>query len=61
MEPPETDEPSWPTHCSACGTELAHATIDFDESNPHRAELVPGEMAQVDYCPNEACPRYRQT
>jgi hypothetical protein len=50
------DEPTWPTHCETCGTELAHGTIDFDEDNEKRAELNPGEMVAVDYCPNPACP-----
>ncbi len=51
-----TDEQTWPTHCPTCGTELAHGTIDFDESNEKRAELNPGEMVVVDYCPNPDCP-----
>jgi len=51
-----TDEQTWPTHCPTCGAELAHGTIDFDESNEKRAELNPGEMIVVDYCPNPDCP-----
>ena len=50
------DEQDWPTHCPVCGTELASATIDLDKSNRDRAELQPGEMVAVDYCPNPACP-----
>ena len=34
----------------------AHGTIDFDDSNENRAELNPGEMVAVDYCPNPDCP-----
>ena len=47
---------TWPTHCPACGTELALAVIDFDQANENRAEFNPGEMAAVDYCPNPDCP-----
>jgi hypothetical protein len=50
------DEREWPTHCPVCGTELASATIDLDETNEDRAELQPGEMVAVDYCPNPDCP-----
>jgi hypothetical protein len=50
------DDQTWPTHCETCGTELAHGTIDFDEDNEKRAELNPGEMVAVDYCPNPTCP-----
>jgi hypothetical protein len=50
------DAAEWPTHCPSCGTELASAVIDFDQSNENRAELVAGEMAAVDYCPNPDCP-----
>jgi hypothetical protein len=46
----------WPTTCPVCGTELRSAVIDFDESNENRAELQPGEMVAVDYCPNPDCP-----
>ncbi len=46
----------WPTHCPACGTELTSAVIDFDQTNENRAELNPGEMVAVDYCPNPDCP-----
>ncbi len=49
------DDQDWPTHCPACGTELAQATIDMDTSNPARAELQPGEMVAVDFCPNPDC------
>jgi hypothetical protein len=59
MEQP-TDEKPWPTECPECGTELAHATVDFDETNRDRAELQPGEMAVVDYCPNPDCPTNRE-
>jgi hypothetical protein len=45
-----------PTTCPLCGTELETATIDFDQTNEPRAELNPGEMAQVDFCPNPDCP-----
>jgi hypothetical protein len=51
-----TDERTWPTHCGTCGTELAHGTVDFDQANENRAELNPGEMVTVDYCPNPDCP-----
>ena len=50
------DEQKWPTHCEFCGTELAHGVIDFDKTNENRAELNPGEMVAVDYCPNPDCP-----
>ncbi|HSJ20320.1 MAG TPA: hypothetical protein VK964_07080 [Nocardioidaceae bacterium] len=46
----------WPTHCPACGTELAQATIDLDDAGRDRAELRPGEMVVTDYCPNPECP-----
>lgn len=49
--------------CPHCGTELATATIDFEQTpdvteamDHERAELQPGEMAQVAYCPNPDCP-----
>ena len=45
-----------PTTCPLCGTELESATIDFDPANEPRAELNPGEMARVDFCPNPDCP-----
>jgi len=45
-----------PTHCPLCGTEMETATIDFDQTNEPRAELNPGEMAQVAFCPNPDCP-----
>lgn len=51
------DEKNWPSTCPECGTELQHAVIDFDKSNQDRAELNPGEMAAVDFCPNPDCPR----
>ena len=50
----------WPTHCPACGTELSTAVIDLDETNEKRAELNPGEMVAVDYCPNPDCPLKQQ-
>lgn len=55
-EPTSDDQAAWPTHCPECGTELSSAVIDFDEGNEPRAELNPGEMAKVDYCPNPTCP-----
>lgn len=51
-----SEETTWPTHCPECGTELQHAVIDFDPSNRDAPELRPGEMAAVDFCPNQACP-----
>jgi hypothetical protein len=45
-----------PTTCPLCGSELETATIDFDPTNEPRAELNPGEMARVDFCPNPDCP-----
>ena len=51
------DEKNWPRTCPECGTELQSAVIDFDKSNADRAELNPGEMAAVDFCPNPDCPR----
>ncbi|MEO7352624.1 MAG: hypothetical protein ABIR34_05600 [Marmoricola sp.] len=56
MDQPTVDEKDWPTTCPECGTTLQHAVIDFDETNQNRAELNPGEMAAVDYCPNPECP-----
>jgi hypothetical protein len=53
-------ETQWPTRCPVCGTELSTATIDFDETNRDRAELQPGEMVEVDYCPNPDCPSKRE-
>lgn len=50
------DAQEWPTHCPSCGTELTSAVIDFDQTNETRAELNPGEMVAVDYCPNPTCP-----
>jgi hypothetical protein len=44
------------TTCPLCGSELESATIDFDPTNEPRAELHPGEMARVDFCPNPDCP-----
>ena len=51
------------TTCPHCGTQLATATIDFQQTpdvtesvDQERAELQPGEMAQVAYCPNPDCP-----
>lgn len=60
MSNQEADEQKWPTHCELCGTELAHGVIDFDKSNQNRAELQPGEMVAVDYCPNPDCPGKRE-
>jgi hypothetical protein len=54
------DRDEWPTRCPACGTQLVSAVIDFDEANEKRAELNPGEMAAVDYCPNPDCPLKRE-
>lgn len=45
-----------PATCPLCGTEMETATIDFDPANEPRAELVPGEMARVAFCPNPDCP-----
>ena len=55
-DPGVVQEPEWPTHCPLCGTELSSAVIDFDRTNENRAELQPGEMVAVDYCPNPQCP-----
>ncbi len=49
-------ENEWPTHCPSCGAQLESAVIDFDPANEKRAELNPGEMVAVDYCPNPDCP-----
>jgi hypothetical protein len=51
-------EQTWPRTCSACGTDLATAVVDFDKTNADRPELRPGEMAAVDYCPNPDCPTH---
>ena len=56
MTDDSSDQQPWPTHCEFCGTKLAHGVIDFDETNEKRAELNPGEMVAVDYCPNPNCP-----
>jgi hypothetical protein len=53
---PPAEAEQWPTHCPTCGTRLTSAVIDFDKSNDDRAELQPGEMVAVDYCPNPDCP-----
>jgi NAD-dependent DNA ligase len=45
-----------PRTCPHCGTELESATIDFNTTNEPRAELNPGEMARVAFCPNPDCP-----
>ncbi|MGY2873560.1 NAD-dependent DNA ligase [Marmoricola sp. URHA0025 HA25] len=45
-----------PEACPYCGTPMQTATLDFDSSNEPRAELNPGEMAQVAFCPNPDCP-----
>jgi hypothetical protein len=50
-----------PEVCPLCGTAMETATIDFDEANEPRAELNPGEMAQVAFCPNPDCPGKRAT
>jgi hypothetical protein len=50
------EETEWPTRCPVCGTELSSAVIDLDPTNENRAELQPGEMVAVDYCPNPDCP-----
>jgi hypothetical protein len=56
-EPAGTEpEQQWERRCSACGTGLAQAVVDLDKSNADRPELRPGEMVQVDYCPNPDCP-----
>ena len=55
-DPGAAAEPEWPTHCPVCGTALSSAVIDFDKTNADRAEMQPGEMAAVDYCPNSDCP-----
>ena len=49
-------EQDWPRHCPACGSELATATVDMDQTNADRPEMRPGEMAAVDFCPNPDCP-----
>lgn len=49
-----------PTACPHCGTDLESATIDFDPANDTRAQLNPGEMAKVDFCPNPECPSNAQ-
>lgn len=53
------DKGEWPVRCPACGTGMASAVIDFDPDNDTRAELNPGEMVAVDYCPNPECPLKR--
>ncbi len=52
-------DPTWPTHCPTCGTELKQAVIDFDKTNADRPEFVAGEMAAVDFCPNPECPTHQ--
>ena len=52
----QTPDQNWPSHCPECGTAMATAVLDMDKSNADRPELRPGEMADVDYCPNEQCP-----
>ncbi|MDQ6687930.1 MAG: hypothetical protein M3Z50_10070 [Actinomycetota bacterium] len=56
MTEPAVDEKDWPTKCPECGTELQHAVVDFDETNEKRAEMNPGEMVALDFCPNPDCP-----
>ena len=46
---------AWRRTCPRCGTELTSAVIDFDPGTENRAELQPGEMVAVDYCPNPDC------
>ena len=48
-----------PETCPLCGTAMETATIDFDDDNEPRAELNPGEMAVVAFCPNPDCPGKR--
>jgi hypothetical protein len=55
---PQGDERDWPTRCPRCGTELASATVDLDTSKARRPELRPGEMVEVDFCPNPDCPSH---
>ena len=50
-----------PRTCPFCGTAMETATIDFDTTNEPRAELNPGEMAQVAFCPNPDCPEKKQS
>ena len=49
-----------PSTCPFCGTQMETATLDFDPDNEPRAELVPGEMAQVAFCPNPDCPEKQE-
>jgi hypothetical protein len=53
-------DPQWPTRCPECGTELQSATIDLNEDKADRPELRPGEMVEVDFCPNRDCPSHRR-
>ena len=55
---PQAEQRTWPTRCPECGTELACATVDVDESKAPRPELRPGEMLAVDFCPNPDCPSH---
>lgn len=55
---PQAEERTWPTRCPECGTELASATVEVGESKAPRPELRPGEMVEVDFCPNPDCPSH---
>jgi len=55
------DDADWPRRCPTCGAELQTATLDFDEEKANRPELRPGEMAEVDFCPNPDCPTHEVT
>ena len=55
----EAEQTEWPTKCPECGTDLQSAVIDLDKGNEDRAELNPGEMVAVDFCPNSECPSNR--
>jgi hypothetical protein len=50
-----------PERCPHCGTRMQTGTIDFNPANDTRAELNPGEMAKVPFCPNPACPAKRES
>lgn len=68
MDEPTEEQQPWPRTCPVCGTELEQATIEFggrdepgnDPRNDPRNELNPGEMAQVDFCPNPDCPSHAE-
>jgi hypothetical protein len=59
MTDPAVDQ-QWPTRCPECGTALQSATIDLDKTNADRPELRPGEMVEVDFCPNPDCPTHNR-